>query len=89
MSVAPLTTVLLYEVLGTATLLLLGCGVVANVTLAERGQEREGEYLDKDVPVDDEHAPEHSHVDKDIPDRGGRRTAERRSSRLARGSFDG
>ena len=30
-----LTTVLLYELLGTATLLLLGCGVVANVALAK------------------------------------------------------
>ena len=30
-----LGTVLLYEVLGTATLLLLGCGVVANVALAK------------------------------------------------------
>ena len=30
-----LSTVLLYEVLGTATLLLLGCGVVANVALAK------------------------------------------------------
>lgn len=30
-----LTTVLLYEILGTAALLLLGCGVVANVALAK------------------------------------------------------
>lgn len=30
-----LSTVLLYELLGTATLLLLGCGVVANVALAK------------------------------------------------------
>lgn len=30
-----LTTVFLYEILGTATLLLLGCGVVANVALAK------------------------------------------------------
>ena len=30
-----LSTILLYEILGTATLLLLGCGVVANVALAK------------------------------------------------------
>ena len=30
-----LTTIFLYEVLGTGTLLLLGCGVVANVALAK------------------------------------------------------
>jgi glycerol uptake facilitator protein len=34
------TTILLYEILGTATLLLLGCGVVANVALA--GSKGEG-----------------------------------------------
>jgi glycerol uptake facilitator protein len=34
-----LTTILLYEILGTGTLLLLGCGVVANVALAKtKGQ---------------------------------------------------
>jgi glycerol uptake facilitator protein len=35
-----ITTILLYEILGTATLLLLGCGVVANVALA--GSKGEG-----------------------------------------------
>ena len=34
------STILLYEILGTATLLLLGCGVVANVALA--GSKGEG-----------------------------------------------
>jgi len=34
------TTILLYEILGTATLILLGCGVVANVALA--GSKGEG-----------------------------------------------
>jgi glycerol uptake facilitator protein len=35
-----ISTILLYEILGTATLLLLGCGVVANVALA--GSKGEG-----------------------------------------------
>ena len=35
-----ISTILLYEILGTATLLLFGCGVVANVALA--GSKGEG-----------------------------------------------
>ena len=40
-----LTTVLLYEIMGTATLLLLGCGVVANVALAKSKGEGGGFLL--------------------------------------------
>jgi glycerol uptake facilitator-like aquaporin len=40
-----LSTVFLYEVLGTATLLLLGCGVVANVALAKSKGEGGGFLL--------------------------------------------
>lgn len=40
--------------------------------LETAAQEREGEYVDRDVPADDDHAPEHSYVDKDIEvDRSG------------------
>ena len=42
---SPLTTILLYEILGTATLLLLGCGVVANVALAKSKGEGGGFLL--------------------------------------------
>jgi glycerol uptake facilitator protein len=40
-----LTTILLYEILGTATLLLFGCGVVANVALAKSKGEGGGFLL--------------------------------------------
>jgi len=40
-----LSTVFLYEILGTATLLLLGCGVVANVALAKSKGEGGGFLL--------------------------------------------
>jgi hypothetical protein len=40
-----LSTVFLYELLGTATLLLLGCGVVANVALAKSKGEGGGFLL--------------------------------------------
>jgi glycerol uptake facilitator protein len=42
---SPLTTILLYEILGTGTLLLLGCGVVANVALAKTKGEGGGFLL--------------------------------------------
>lgn len=41
----PLTTVLLHEIMGTGTLLLLGCGVVANVALAKSKGEGGGFFL--------------------------------------------
>jgi len=40
-----LTTILLYEILGTATLLLFGCGVVVNVALAKSKGEGGGFLL--------------------------------------------
>ncbi len=42
---AGLGTILLYEIMGTATLLLLGCGVVANVALAKSKGEGGGFLL--------------------------------------------